>query len=163
MILSDYQKKRVHLTPEEASDFYLEHFGKLFFPSLIAYMSNGPIQVLVLSHENAISLWRDIIGPTNAMKAKITNPDRLFHSHSTINIYGTRNSLRAIYGTDDQQNGFHGSDSFSSAEREIRFFYPEGNTDTINIDQYPPICSCRRCDRAYSHWPGSEGLSGEER
>jgi nucleoside-diphosphate kinase len=70
------QKRRVHLTPEQASEFYAEHFGKLFFPSLVAYMSSGPVVAMVLAREKCISSWRDLIGPTNALKARATQPDR---------------------------------------------------------------------------------------
>merc|ERR1712228_403163 len=67
------QKRRVHLTPEQASDFYAEHYGKLFFPSLVAYMSSGPIIVLMIAKEAAISYWREL-GPTNTIKARQTHP-----------------------------------------------------------------------------------------
>jgi len=113
------QKRRVHLTPEQASDFYAEHYGKLFFPSLVAYMSAGPIVSLVLSREKAISYWRELIGPTSSTKAKQTHPD----------------CLRALYGTDDQRNGIHGSDSFMSAAREIRFFFPDSVVEPIPVGQ----------------------------
>ena len=69
------QKRRVQLTPEQASDFYAEHFGKLFFPSLVSYMAYGPIVVLVLARKEAISYWRELIGPTNTEKARQTHPD----------------------------------------------------------------------------------------
>jgi len=90
------QQRRVHLTPEQASDFYAEHYGKLFFPSLVAYMSSGPIIVLMIAKDSAISYWRELIGPTNTIKARQTHPE----------------CLRALYGTDDQRNALHGSDSF---------------------------------------------------
>jgi nucleoside-diphosphate kinase len=70
-----FQKRRVQLTPEQASDFYAEHFGKLFFPSLVAYMSSGPVIALILSKEKAISYWRELVGPTNSLKARETHPD----------------------------------------------------------------------------------------
>ncbi|CAH8643931.1 unnamed protein product [Heterobilharzia americana] len=111
------QKRRVHLTPEQVSEFYAEHYGKIFFPTLVAYISSGPIEVLVIAKENAISIWRELIGPQNALKAKAIAPE----------------SLRAIYGTDDQQNGIHGSDSFTSAEREIRFFFPDTVVEPIPV------------------------------
>jgi nucleoside diphosphate kinase len=111
------QRRRVHLTPEQASDFYAEHYGKLFFPSLVAFMSSAPVIVMVLAREKAISFWRELIGPTNSIKAKATHPD----------------SLRAIYGTDDQKNAVHGSDSYSSAEREVRFFFPDSVLEPIPI------------------------------
>ena len=69
------QQRRVHLTPEQASDFYAEHYGKLFFPSLVAYMSSGPIIVLMIAKDQAISYWRELIGPTNTIKARQTHPE----------------------------------------------------------------------------------------
>lgn len=66
----------MHLTPEQASDFYAEHYGKLFFPSLVAYMSSGPIIALMIAKDKAISYWRELIGPTNTIKARQTHPDR---------------------------------------------------------------------------------------
>lgn len=113
------QKRRVQLTPEQASDFYAEHFGKLFFPSLVAYMSGGPIVALMLARQDAVSYWRELIGPTNAVRARETDPD----------------SLRARYGTDDQRNGLHGSDSHLSAQREVRFFFQESIVEPISIGQ----------------------------
>lgn len=117
-------------------------------------MSSGPVITMVLARERAISYWRELIGPTNTIKARQTHPD-WWVSHCekvenayyfyrqekqinaakvalTFNVNYLRNfmvchicSLRAIYGTDDQRNGLHGSDSYSSAAREIRFFFPD--------------------------------------
>ena len=64
------------MTPEQASEFYAEHFGKLFFPSLVAYMSQGPVMALLLAREKAVPYWRELIGPTNAIIARSTHPDR---------------------------------------------------------------------------------------
>ena len=64
----------MQLSPEQASEFYSEHFGKMFFAQLVTYMSSGPVLVLVLAGENAIARWREMIGPTNALKAKQTHP-----------------------------------------------------------------------------------------
>ncbi|KAK6187437.1 hypothetical protein SNE40_005468 [Patella caerulea] len=113
------KKRRVHLTPEQASDFYAEHYGKLFFPSLVAYMSSGPVVALVISRDRAISYWRELIGPTNTYKARQTHPD----------------CLRSLYGTDDQRNALHGSDGFSSSQREIRFFFPDSIVEPIAVGQ----------------------------
>jgi len=113
------QKRRVHLTPEQASDFYAEHYGKLFFPSLVAYMSSGPIIVLMIAKDQAISYWRELIGPTNTIKARQTHPE----------------CLRAVYGTDDQRNALHGSDGFGSSQREIRFFFPDCIVEPVATGQ----------------------------
>ena len=82
----------MQLTPEQASEFYGEHFGKVFFASLVAYMSSGPIVALVLSRENAVQHWRDLIGPTNALKARITHPNRLFYIHKNVVLNRYKNT-----------------------------------------------------------------------
>ncbi|XP_066474153.1 nucleoside diphosphate kinase homolog 5 [Tiliqua scincoides] len=113
------QKRKLQLSPEQCSNFYVEQYGKMFFPNLTAYMSSGPIIVMVLARHCAISYWKDLLGPSNSIVAKETYPD----------------SLRAIYGTDDLRNGLHGSVSFSSAEREIRFMFPEVVIEPILVGQ----------------------------
>ncbi|XP_065886118.1 nucleoside diphosphate kinase homolog 5-like [Dysidea avara] len=99
------QSRRFHMTPEQASDFYAEHYGKMFFPSLIAYMSSGPVLALVLAKIDAISHWKQLVGPAR----RDQDPS----------------SLRAIYGSDEQKNGLHASDSAGSAAREIKFIFPD--------------------------------------
>merc|ERR1712212_953840 len=51
-------KRRVNLSPEQVSDFYAEHYGKMFFTNLVSFMSAGPVVALVLAKENAIQDWR---------------------------------------------------------------------------------------------------------
>ncbi|CAF0839638.1 unnamed protein product [Rotaria sp. Silwood1] len=113
------QKRRITLTAEQCSDFYSEHYGKKFFPSLVAFMTSAPIVAMVLAKENAIQEWRDLIGPTNSNVAKEKFPD----------------SIRALYGTNEQKNAVHGSDSAVSAEREIRFFFPNCIVEPIPTGQ----------------------------
>ncbi|EGD74368.1 nucleoside diphosphate kinase, partial [Salpingoeca rosetta] len=103
------RKRRVRISPEQANEFYAEHYGKEFFPRLIGFMSSGPIMVLVLAKADAITSWREALGPTSSEKARDTAPA----------------SLRAKYGTDNTRNALHGSDSLVSAMREIKFFFPE--------------------------------------
>nr|CAB3264378.1 NDK/DPY26 [Phallusia mammillata] len=113
------QKRKVHLSPEQASDFYVEHYGKMFFPSLVAYMSSSPITVYVLAKDKAISAWRELIGPTNPFKARETHPG----------------CLRDTYGKDQTRNAVHGSDSFISAQREIRFMFHDNVIEPIAAGQ----------------------------
>lgn len=113
------QQRRVLLTPEQASDFYEEHLDKPFFLDLIAYMTSGPVVAYALSKPNAVQEWRTMIGPTNVSVAKAEAPD----------------SLRARFGTDDNRNGFHGSDSLESSEREIRFFFPSAIVEPVMSGQ----------------------------
>ena len=70
------QKRRVQLTPEQASDFYAEHAGRVFFTSLVTFMSSGPVVALVLAKEGAIKAWRGFIGPTKSDVARETAPNR---------------------------------------------------------------------------------------
>ncbi len=96
----------VTLSKARAGEFYAEHKGKAFFENLVNFMSSGPIVALVLQKPNAIASWRKVIGPTR--DAKTLKPE----------------SLRARWGIDTTRNGFHGSDSTASADREINFFFP---------------------------------------
>lgn len=64
------------MSAEQCSDFYSEHYGKKFFPSLVNFMVSGPIVALVLAKDNAIQQWRELIGPTNSAYAKESQPNR---------------------------------------------------------------------------------------
>ncbi len=99
--------KMLHLTREQAEGFYAEHQGKPFFDPLIKFMTSGPIMVQVLEGEEAIRRHREVIGATDPKKAQA----------------GT---IRADYAASVQQNAVHGSDSIPSSEREIAYFFTEG-------------------------------------
>ncbi|EHH26824.1 nucleoside diphosphate kinase homolog 5 [Macaca nemestrina] len=113
------QRRKLHLSPEQCSNFYVEQYGKMFFPNLTAYMSSGPLVAMILARHKAISYWLELLGPNNSLVAKETHPD----------------SLRAIYGTDDLRNALHGSNDFAAAEREIHFMFPEVIVEPIPIGQ----------------------------
>ncbi|XP_051870494.1 nucleoside diphosphate kinase homolog 5 [Pristis pectinata] len=113
------QKRRVCLSPEVCSDIYAAHYGKMFFPSLTAFMSSGTSVAMIIARDKAIAYWNELIGPADSVKAKETHPE----------------SLRALYGTDDLRNAVHGSETFSAAEREIRFIFPDASVDPIPIRQ----------------------------
>ncbi|XP_055410715.1 nucleoside diphosphate kinase homolog 5 isoform X1 [Bubalus kerabau] len=91
----------------------------MFFPNLTAYMSSGPLVAMILARYNAISYWKELLGPSNSLVAKETHPD----------------SLRAIYGTDELRNALHGSNDFAAAEREIRFMFPAVIVEPIPVGQ----------------------------
>ncbi|XP_039259811.1 nucleoside diphosphate kinase homolog 5-like [Styela clava] len=113
------QKRKIHLTPEQASDFYSEHYGKMFFPSLIANISSGPILVMVLGKNNAVKDWNETMGHANPFKARDYQPQ----------------TLRAIYGKDHTRNAVHGSDNMKSAEREIGFLFSGNILEPISTQQ----------------------------
>lgn len=96
--------KKIRLTTEDAQNFYIVHRERPFYGSLTGFMSEGPIVVLVLEGESAISRVREIMGATNPKEA---NP-------------GT---IRADFATDIERNVVHGSDSPASAAYEIPFFF----------------------------------------
>ena len=92
---------------EFASKFYAEHVGKPFYPSLAGYMTSGTIVAMELVGPNAIAKWREIIGPTKKEVAVEKAP----------------NSLRALYARSTTENLCHGSDSPSSAARELELVF----------------------------------------
>ncbi|MED6277035.1 Guanine nucleotide-binding protein subunit beta-2-like 1 [Characodon lateralis] len=69
------QKRRLQLSPEQCSEFYAHQYGKLFFPSLTAFMSSGPTVAMTLARDNAIAHLKSIIGPDNISKARETHPE----------------------------------------------------------------------------------------
>jgi len=92
------------LTPEICKEFYQEHVAKPFYPSLEAFMVEGPVVLLCLEGEGAILRWRDLMGATDPAKA-------------------APGTLRARFGEDHTRNATHGSDSPASATRELGFFF----------------------------------------
>ncbi|XP_072945053.1 nucleoside diphosphate kinase 6-like [Epargyreus clarus] len=101
--------KRVSLDKESAGKFYKEHMQKFFFNRLVTFMTSGSIDIHIIGHSNAIELWRRMLGPTKVYKAQFQDPY----------------CLRGMFGISDTRNVAHGSDSLTSAEREIKFFFPE--------------------------------------
>jgi len=97
--------KMMHLSKREAESFYAEHRGKPFFEELVGFMSSAPMCAMVLEGENVIEKNRDIMGATDPSKA-------------------APGTLRALYADSMTANAVHGSDSPTSAAREIGFFFP---------------------------------------
>ena len=95
------------VTLEEAEANYGEHKGKPFFPSLISYITSGPVLAMVLEGENAVSVCRGMMGKTNPAES-------------------APGTIRGDYAMVTGMNIIHGSDSVESAKREISiFFKPE--------------------------------------
>jgi nucleoside-diphosphate kinase len=101
------QIKLGFISRETASEFYAEHQGKPFYKDLVDYITSGPIVALELVGPNAISRWRQIIGPTNLDVAKREAP----------------NSLRARFARSTTENFAHGSDSPESSRRELGIIF----------------------------------------
>ncbi|KAJ8320307.1 hypothetical protein KUTeg_001894 [Tegillarca granosa] len=115
-------QKEMHLTKEQAEDFYKEHKGQEYFEELTTRMSSGPLLALGLAREDAITGWRNMLGPTEVNKAKEEAPD----------------SLRAKFAVEDTIiNQIHGSDTEEAAKKELDFFFPMQQTiAAIKPDAY---------------------------
>lgn len=96
--------KKIHISKDEAADFYKVHQSKPFYNDLCSYLSSGPIVVMILEGENAISLNRKIMGATDPKNAN-------------------ENTIRKLYGISIDKNSVHGSDSQANAKKEIEFFF----------------------------------------
>ena len=101
------REKATQLSQEQCEAFYAEHKERPFFGGLVEFMSSGPVLMLELSGDGAIAGWRKLIGPTNSLKAREEAPG----------------SVRALFGTDGQQNAAHGSDAPESAQRELEMMF----------------------------------------
>jgi len=102
--LSIIAQKRLHLTDDQARQFYAVHREKPFFDEMIEQITSGPVVVQVLEGENAISRNREAMG--------VTNPDD-----------AADGTIRAEFGLSIGENSVHGSDSPENAMTEIAFFF----------------------------------------
>ena len=98
------EDKKIHLTKEEAAEFYKVHQSKPFYDELCSYLSSSPIFVMILEGENAVALNRKLMGATNPKDAE---PE----------------TIRKLYGISIDKNSVHGSDSAENAKMEIDFFF----------------------------------------
>ena len=98
------EDKKIQISKEEAAEFYKVHQSKPFYDDLCAYLSSGPIVVMILEGENAVLHNRDLMGATDPKKAK-------------------EGTIRKLYGISMDKNSVHGSDSPENAEAEIAFFF----------------------------------------
>ena len=98
------EDKKIHLTKEEAAEFYKVHQSKPFYDDLCSYLSSGPILVMILEGENAVLLNRKLMGSTDPKNAE-------------------EQTIRKLYGISIDKNSVHGSDSPENAKQEINFFF----------------------------------------
>ena len=96
--------KKIQITKEEAEEFYKVHQSKPFYNDLCSYLSSGPIVVIILEGQNAISENRRLMGATDPKKAE-------------------KGTIRFFYGISIDKNSVHGSDSSDNAKKEIDFFF----------------------------------------
>lgn len=98
--------KMAHLSDNVAGGFYAEHKARPFFKDLVSFMTSGPVLVQVLEGENAVTLNRELMGATNPKDA-------------------APGTIRADFAQTIDANAVHGSDSTTSAAREIAYFFAE--------------------------------------
>jgi len=94
----------IHLTRPEAEGFYQVHRERPFFPSLVAFMTEGPVLALILEGDNAIRRWRDLMGATNPANAE-------------------EGTIRKDFAINIEENSAHGSDAPETAAFEIPYFF----------------------------------------
>ena len=102
LIIKD--SKKIHITKDEAAEFYKVHQSKPFYNDLCSYLSSGPIIVMILEGKNAVLANRKLMGATNPKDAD-------------------KDTIRKLYGISIDKNSVHGSDSIDNAKSEIEFFF----------------------------------------
>ena len=100
------KEKKIHISKQEAEQFYKVHETKPFYNELCSYLSSGPIVVMILEGNNAVISNRKLMGATNPKEAE-------------------ENTIRKIYGLSIDKNSVHGSDSLGNAKAELDFFFKD--------------------------------------
>ena len=100
------KEKKIQILKSEAEQFYKVHETKPFYNDLCAYLSSGPIVVMILEKENAVLGNRELMGSTNPTDAE-------------------EGTIRKKYGISIDKNSVHGSDSIDNAKIEIDFFFKD--------------------------------------
>ncbi|WP_461480766.1 nucleoside-diphosphate kinase [Porticoccus sp.] len=98
--------KMLQLSDEKAGGFYAEHKERPFYGDLVGFMTSGPVMVQVLEGDNAVAVNRELMGATNPKEA-------------------AAGSIRADFAESIDANAVHGSDSTTSAAREVAYFFAE--------------------------------------
>ncbi len=96
--------KRIRLSKAQAEAFYAVHRERPFYSSLVTFMTEGPVVVMVLEKENAVTAWRDLMGATNPANA-------------------AEGTVRKLFASSIERNAAHGSDAPETAAGEIPFFF----------------------------------------
>jgi len=97
--------RQLTLTKRMAEQFYAVHKERPFYGDLVAFMTSGPVVVAALRDDDAITKYRTLIGATDPAKAD-------------------KGTVRALYGSNIENNAVHGSDSPENGDRETAFFFP---------------------------------------
>ena len=98
------ETKKLQISKDEAAEFYKVHQSKPFYDQLCNYLSSGPIEVMILQGDNAVTKNRELMGATDPKNAE-------------------KGTIRKLYGISIDKNSVHGSDSVDNAKIEISFFF----------------------------------------
>jgi nucleoside-diphosphate kinase len=96
----------LHMSADEAGEFYAVHRERPFYASLVAFMTSGPCMPMVLTRADAVATLRRVIGATDPAEAE-------------------RGTVRQLYAESKERNAIHASDSDENAVREERFFFSD--------------------------------------
>lgn len=96
--------KMLQMNRQQAEGFYSVHRERPFFNELVDYMISGPIVSLILTGENAVTRYRELMGATNPQNAE-------------------EGTIRKSFATSLMKNAVHGSDSDENAIIEINYFF----------------------------------------
>ena len=96
--------RRLRMSLKQAEGFYEVHKGRPFYNSLVAFMTEGPVVVMVLEREDAVKKWRDVMGATNPVNA-------------------AEGTVRKRFAQSIERNCSHGSDAPETAAVEVGFFF----------------------------------------
>ena len=99
--------RMLHLSREQAGEFYAVHKERPFYNDLVDFMTSGPVMVQILEGEDAIARNRELMGATNPQEA-------------------APGTIRADHAKTVDENAVHGSDGPDTAAVEMAFFFPEG-------------------------------------
>jgi nucleoside-diphosphate kinase len=98
--------KLIRVTEQQAAEHYVEHVGKPFYPELVSFITSGPVVAMVLEGLGAVATVRSMMGATNPLDS-------------------SPGTIRGDYALDLGRNVVHGSDSPTSAAREIAIFFAD--------------------------------------
>lgn len=97
--------EKITMTQEQAKTFYAVHKDRSFFQEVVDFMCSGPVIVMALEKQDAVTGWRNLMGKTNPAEAE-------------------EGTIRKLYGSNIMENATHGSDSAENAKIELEFFFP---------------------------------------
>ncbi|KAJ8911579.1 hypothetical protein NQ315_016116 [Exocentrus adspersus] len=113
-------KRILHLSPEQVSEIYAQHYGSPAFPQMVVSMSVSPLMVLSLAGVNAVEKWKTMTGPFGSMR------EEWFFPYSVRTRFGLQN---------DQHDALHASENVTEAKKENRYFYPRSILEPIITEE----------------------------